>query len=126
MTYNTDLQKMTGSWKVPDIEPMNRTFNEGTRFYNTHNSQRKYGLRYVPPPVADNVGQLVEEKKLYDMKRRFDNLSSVQQDAMVGLMANTVMPDKKPDDIVSLLSNKDSQYSRKNLNTVSSHRRGKS
>ena len=26
---------MTGTWKVPEIESMNRTFNEGTRFYNT-------------------------------------------------------------------------------------------
>ena len=37
MTYNHNLQKMTGCWKVPEVESMNRTFNEGTRFYNTHN-----------------------------------------------------------------------------------------
>ena len=55
MTYSSNIQKMAGSWKVPEVESMNRTFNESTRFYNTHNYQRKHGLRYVPPPVAENV-----------------------------------------------------------------------
>ena len=61
MTYNSDIQKMTGSWKVPEIESMNRTFNEANRYYSTYVQQRKHGLRYVPPPVAENVQQLVEE-----------------------------------------------------------------
>jgi len=61
MTYNSDIQKMTGTWKVPEIESMNRTFNEANRYYSTYVQQRKHGLRYVPPPVAENVQQLVEE-----------------------------------------------------------------
>ena len=87
MTYNSSINRMTGNWKVPEIESMNRTFNESARFYNTAGFQRKHGLRYVPPPVAENVGQLREEQKLYDLKRRFDNLPQAQQDAMVGVMA---------------------------------------
>lgn len=69
---------MTGTWKVPEIESMNRTFNESTRFYNPVGFQRKHGLRYVAPPVAENVQQLVEEQKLYDLKRRFENLPADQ------------------------------------------------
>jgi len=62
----------------------------------------------VPPPVAENVQQLVQEQKLYDLKHKFDNLSQDQKAAMVDVMSKTVMTDKKPEDIVSLLSNKDS------------------
>jgi len=56
------------------------------------------------------VQQLVQEQKLYDLKHKFDGLSQDQKAAMVDVMSKTVMADKKPADIVSLLSNKDSQY----------------
>ena len=129
MTYNSDIKKMTGNWKVPEVESMNRTFNEGSRYYDIQPYQRKHGLRYVPPPVAENVQQLVQEQKLYDLKHKFDGLSQDQKAAMVNVMAKTVMADKQPSDIVSLLSNKDSQYqSGRKLpgKLVNVHRRGRS
>ena len=54
------------SWKVPDIEATSRYFDEGARFYNTHRDQRRYGLKYVPPPKAENLQQLLEERLLYE------------------------------------------------------------
>jgi DNA-directed RNA polymerase specialized sigma24 family protein len=50
----------------------------------------------VPPPVAENVQQLVQEQKLYDLKHKFDGLSQDQKAAMVDVMSKTVMADKKP------------------------------
>lgn len=96
MTYSSDAKKMTGNWKVPEVESMNRTFNEGSRYYDIQPYQRKHGLRYVPPPVAENVQQLVQEQKLYDLKHKFDGLSQDQKAAMVDVMSKTVMADKKP------------------------------
>ena len=75
MTYNPDTKKMNGSWKVPEVESMNRQFNETSRYFNTQPYQRKHGLKYVPPPVAENVQQLVQEQKLYDLKHKFENLN---------------------------------------------------
>lgn len=66
---------MVGNWKVPEIEGLNRTFNEGTRFYNMP-YQRQYGLKRVPPPVAENVQTLLDEAKLYEMRNKFDSLTS--------------------------------------------------
>lgn len=54
------------SWKVPDIEGTSRYFDENARFYNTHRDQRRYGLKYVPPPKAENLQQLLEERLLYE------------------------------------------------------------
>lgn len=129
MTYNPDTKKMQGSWKVPEVESMNRQFNETSRYYNTQPYQRKHGLRYVPPPVAENVQQLVQEQKLYDLKHKFEKLNQDQKAAMVDVMSKTVMTDKKPEDIISLLSNKDSNYkSGRKLpgKLVQVHRRGRS
>ncbi len=89
---------------------MNRNFNEAARYYNTAPYQRKHGLRYVPPPVAENVDQLLQEKKIYELKHKFDSLKNDQKAAMVDLMSKTVMGDKKNEDIVGLLSNKDQKY----------------
>ena len=66
---------MVGNWKVPEIEGLNRTFNEGTRFYNLP-YQRVHGLKRVPPPVAENVQTLLDEAKLYEMRNKFDSLTS--------------------------------------------------
>ena len=54
------------SWKVPDIEATSRYFDENARFYATHRDQRRYGLKYVPPPKAENLQQLLEERLLYE------------------------------------------------------------
>jgi len=50
-----------GNWRVPETEIMDRTFNEGSRYYTTMTQARKHGLKYVPPPKAENLQQLVEE-----------------------------------------------------------------
>lgn len=70
---------MVGTWKVPEIEGINRTFNEGTRFYNTCAYQRKHGLKYVPPPVAENVQTLQEEARLYELKSKYESLTQNQK-----------------------------------------------
>ena len=54
-TYNQDAEMMEGSWKVREIEAMNRNFNESTRYYNCFPYQRKHGLKYVPPPKAEHL-----------------------------------------------------------------------
>lgn len=50
------------SWKVPEIEQINRHFVENKRFYDTHKDQRKHGLKFVPKPVTDTVAELIEEQ----------------------------------------------------------------
>jgi hypothetical protein len=42
-------------WRVPETEIMDRTFNEGSRYHTTMTGQRKHGLKYVPPPKAENL-----------------------------------------------------------------------
>ena len=66
---------MVGSWKVPEIEGLNRTFNEGSRYYNMP-YQRHHGLKRVPPPVAENVQTLLDEAKLYENRNKFGSLTS--------------------------------------------------
>ena len=50
-----DPMATDASWKVPDIEATSRYFDENARFYNTHRDQRVYGLKYIPPPKAENL-----------------------------------------------------------------------
>ena len=52
---------LEGNWKVPEIEAMNRNFNESTRYYNCFPYQRKHGTKYVPPPKAEHLQQLRDE-----------------------------------------------------------------
>jgi len=59
-TYHEGMTK-EGNWRVPETEIMDRTFNEGSRYYTTMTQARKHGLKYVPPPKAENLQQLVEE-----------------------------------------------------------------
>jgi hypothetical protein len=47
-TYSNNLK----NWKVPETEVMNRTFNEGARFFTGHKTQ---GVRYICPPKAENL-----------------------------------------------------------------------
>ena len=56
------------SWKVPEIEQINRNFTENTRFYNTHKIQRKHGLKFVPKPVTDTVQELLDEQAATEVK----------------------------------------------------------
>jgi hypothetical protein len=75
VVYNNELGKNVGSWKVPEIEGHNRTFGEGTRYYNLP-YQRIYGRKRVPPPVAENVQTLLEEAKIYEMRNKLDSFTS--------------------------------------------------
>lgn len=44
-----------GNWRIPQTEIMDRTFNEGARYYTTMSNERKHGLKYIPPPKAENL-----------------------------------------------------------------------
>lgn len=54
---------MQSNWKVPEIEPMGRNFNESNRFYKDPGmpQTRQHGLKYVCPPKAEYLKQLVDE-----------------------------------------------------------------
>jgi hypothetical protein len=62
---NMDAASTASGWKVPDIEATARYFDENARYYNTHRDERRYGVKHVPPPKAENLQQLLEERLLY-------------------------------------------------------------
>lgn len=68
-TYGGFGTTTMASWKVPEIEQINRNFNENARFFTTSKNERRHGLKYVPPPVAENVQQLLEEKAAAEMSK---------------------------------------------------------
>ena len=53
---------------MPEIEQINRNFNENQRFYDTHQNQRKHGLKFVPKPVTDTVQELLDEQANAEIK----------------------------------------------------------
>lgn len=56
------LQK---SWKVGEVELMTKGFNERNRFFNPIPNSRKYGLKFVSPPIAEtSIHQLRAENEL--------------------------------------------------------------
>ena len=61
-TVDVDPSSTLASWKVPDIEQSARFFDEKARFYDTSKDMRRYGKKHVPPPIAENLQQLFEEK----------------------------------------------------------------
>ena len=67
-TYGSTNACSNYDWKVPEVEQINRNFNEHARFFNTHTIQRKHGLKFVPRPVADNIQELLNEQMSYDIK----------------------------------------------------------
>ena len=46
---------------------MNRTFQEGARFF-TPGGQKTVGTKYVCPPKADNLQQLIDDQIQSEMK----------------------------------------------------------
>jgi hypothetical protein len=48
---NTTYSNTQKNWRVPEIEVMSKTFNEGARFFG----QKTQGLRYICPPKAENL-----------------------------------------------------------------------
>lgn len=61
-TYSNNQQ----SWRVPDVEVMDRTFQEGARFFTP--GGKTVGTRYVCPPKADNLQQLIDDQIKSEMK----------------------------------------------------------
>ena len=55
-------------WRQPEVEVMNKTFNESSRFYSLFGDTRNCGLKYVPPPIHDNLQSLIKEQMHYDKK----------------------------------------------------------
>ena len=53
--------KVNLQWKVPEIEQINRNFNEHSRFFNTHKRERKHGLKFTPQTDHATMDQLREE-----------------------------------------------------------------
>ena len=58
----------TNDWKVPDVELFNKAFTESSRYYNLFDFQKKVGTKYIPPPKAETLKQLDDDKKLFEMK----------------------------------------------------------
>lgn len=55
---NREMQrrnKQNENWKPSEIEPFGRTFNESSRYYNLFDFQKKHGVKYIPPPKAENM-----------------------------------------------------------------------
>ena len=57
-----------GAWLVPEIESNARVIDEGARFHRTA-LKKRHGRRYVPPPKAENLQQLVDEEKFHSLNR---------------------------------------------------------
>ena len=55
-------------WRAPEIEVMNRTFHESSRYYPLFGEPRACGLRYVPPPVHENLQSLIKEQMHFERK----------------------------------------------------------
>ena len=51
-----ESMSQNGTWRVPgDVEANARVIDEGSRFFRNDFQTKKHGLRYVPPPVAENL-----------------------------------------------------------------------
>jgi len=72
-TRNIDTP--TNPLRIPSIEQHDKLTGENNRFYNNWDHQKKHGIKYIPPPVAETVQQLLDEKKL---------ANSTQKKFMVG------------------------------------------
>jgi hypothetical protein len=73
MRYNPDTGKLEGAWKVPEVESMNRKYNECERFYNINPNIRPHGVKFVPPPVAENLQQLRSDPRVQHMGKGVQN-----------------------------------------------------
>ena len=55
-------------WRQPEVEVMNKTFNESSRFYSLFGEARNCGLKYVPPPIHENLQSLIKEQMHFEKK----------------------------------------------------------
>ena len=68
-TEMTTYNRSNSNWRVPAIEAIERNFHETSRFFSSGKEGRTHGVKLVPPPVAESVNQLIEEKKYSDQAR---------------------------------------------------------
>lgn len=54
MRYNPDTGLLEGDWKPKAVETLERKHNEANRFFKLPDA-RQHGLKYVPPPVIENI-----------------------------------------------------------------------
>lgn len=47
---NSTYHATSKSWRSPHIEAVERSFNEGSRFFA---NQKQHGVRYIVPPKAE-------------------------------------------------------------------------
>jgi protein tyrosine phosphatase len=57
MTFSEETGTLQGTWKVGEVELMNKGFNEANRYYNVFPYQRNHGLKFVSPPVGSETFQ---------------------------------------------------------------------
>ena len=57
MKYNQDAGMMEGSWRVPQVEKMDKRFSEHYRYF-LFPHQKRNGLKYVAPPAGQELDQL--------------------------------------------------------------------
>ena len=50
------------------MEHQDKVFGERNRFYNMFENQKKHGVKYIPPPVAETVQQLLDDEELHNLK----------------------------------------------------------
>ena len=62
------------SWRVPVIEHHDKIVGDEGRFFNLFEHQKSFGKKYVPPPVADSIKQLLDDQKLATIRSHTSNL----------------------------------------------------
>lgn len=104
---NTTYSNNQQNWKVPETEVMGKTFNEGARFFAI---KKQHGLKYVCPPKAENLQQLIDDKLQAEQQRspnlllngRYAKLRNNGQRAQSQIGGDRVIEDTKS--IISQMS----------------------
>ena len=76
----------TGSWEVPELEPNARNFDEDTRFHRPSHLKRKHGTKYIVPPKAEYLQQLVDEEKQHQTLKMRSSTAVKNGDDWISLM----------------------------------------
>lgn len=121
-----DERPLQKSWKVGEVELMTKGFSERNRYFNLFPCQRKYGLKFVSPPVAESsLHQLRLENDVYTKSQanhlmseklsRLNQQRTMSQSPMLDGETSKMDPGQ---DIVSMLQGHNSKY----VNKAISHR----
>lgn len=72
--FNSTSYSDKKDWRTPHIEALERNFNESSRYFSTnYKEQRTQGVKFLPPPKAENINQLREEETFYEKKKAMNN-----------------------------------------------------